>query len=197
MTIGRFCLCLLLATCLAACAGAPAPPPKFADIRFTQEPPLRLNVARLELIERFQPSFQAPEVEHEFAVPPQQGLANLFKDRLQAVAPASGAVARFTIEDASVRETALPRTPGIEGAFTIDQAERYDGRVAVKLVIYDASGLAVRTARVEATASRSVPENITLNDRDRSWYEMSQELVRSLDRKLEQQVDESFFPYKG
>jgi len=197
MTIRRFSLCLLLAGGLAGCASAPPPPPKFADIRFTQEAPLRLNVARMELIDRFQPSFQAPEIEHEFAVPPQRALANLFKDRLQAVAPESGAVARFTIEDASVRESELPRTPGIEGAFTVDQAERYDGRVAVKLVIYDANGLAVRTATVEATASRSVPEDITLNDRDRTWYEMSQELVRSLDRRLEQQVDESFFPYKG
>jgi hypothetical protein len=196
MVIGRLCLCLVLATALVACAAAP-PPAKFADIRFTREPPLLLNVARIELIDRFQPSFQAPNVEHEFAIPPQRALENLCKDRLQAVAPGSGAVARFTIEEASVRESELPRTTGIKGAFTIDQAERYDGRVAARLDIFDEHGVMVRTAVAEATSSRSVAEGITLNERDQTWYEMSRELVKSLDQELERQVDASFFPYKG
>jgi hypothetical protein len=194
MTFRRLCLGLVLATGLASCA-APPPPPRFPEIRFTQEPPIQLEVARVELVARFQPGFAAPEVEHEFAVPPQRALEALYKDRLRAVAPGSGRLARFIILDASVREAELPRTGGIKGAFTVQQAQRYDGRVAVRLEIIDEHGLTVRTANAEATHSRSVAEDITPNERDQVWYDMAQELARSLDHELERQINASFYPF--
>jgi len=195
MIFRRLALCLPLVFGVAACASAP-PPPRFPDIRFKGEPPILLDVARVELVSTFQPGFAAPEVEHEFPVPPQRALENLCKDRLQAISPASQRVARFTIVDAKVIEAELPRKEGFKADFTTQQAQRYDGQVEIRLDIYDENGIVVRTATARATRSRTVAEDITPNDRDRVWYEMSDELAHSADQVLEQYIDASFFPYK-
>jgi hypothetical protein len=191
----RLALCLPLALALAACSSEP-PPPRFPEIRFTGEPPILLDVARIELVSTFQPSFAPPEVEYDFARPPQGALENLCKDRLKAVAPDSRRVARFTIIDAKVTEAQLPLKEGLSADFTTQQAQRYDGVVEIRLDIYDENGIVVRTATARATRSRSVAEDITPNDRDRVWYEMSDELAHAADQVLEQYIDASFYPYK-
>jgi|HubBroStandDraft_1064217.scaffolds.fasta_scaffold00101_45 hypothetical protein len=196
MILCRLCLYASLAAGLAACA-SPPPPPRFAEIRFDQEPPIRLEVGRIEIVDLFQPSFRPPEVEHEFPVPPAHALEALCRDRFQAAAPGSANFARFTIVDASVRETELPRTEGIEGAFTIDQTWRYDGRVAVRLEIIDARGSTVRTVAAEAVRNTTEAEDISPDERDRAWYEMSRDLVQSLDQELERQIDATLYPYES
>jgi hypothetical protein len=196
MTFRLLFLCVPLAVFLTACAGEPLPPQRFPEIRFIEEPPIRLDVESIQVVDTFQPSFKPPEIEYEFPVPPQRALAALATDRFLPTAPGSGRLARFTIEDATVRESELPRKEGVEGAFTIEQAERYDGSVAVLLEIIDPNGLAIRTAAAKAVSSRSVAEDITPDERDQVWYEMSRELARSLDRELERQIDASFYPYR-
>jgi hypothetical protein len=195
MIFRRLALCLPLALGLTACASAP-PPSRFPDIRFNGEPPILLDVARVELVSTFQPGFAAPEVEHEFPVPPQRALENLCKDRMQAISPASQRVARFTIVDAKVTETELPRKEGLKADFTTQIGQGYNGQVEIRLDIYDENGIVVRTATARASRSRTVPEDITPNDRDRVWYEMSDELAHSADQVLEQYINASFFPYK-
>ena len=195
MIFRRLALSLPLALGLAACASAP-PPPRFPDISFKGEPPILLDVARVELVSTFQPNFAPPEVEHEMPVPPQRALENLCKDRLQAISPASQRVARFTIVDAKVTETELPRKEGLKADFTTQIGQGYNGQVEIRLDIYDENGIVVRTATARAARSRTVPEDITPNDRDRVWYEMSDELAHSADQVLEQYINASFFPYK-
>jgi hypothetical protein len=195
MIFRRLALCLPLALSLAACASAP-PPPRFPDISFKGEPPILLDVARIELVSTFQPGFGPPEVEHEFAVPPQRALENLCKDRLQAISPTSQRVARFTIVDAKVTETELPRKEGLKADFTTQIGQGYNGQVEIRLDIYDENGIVVRTATARATRSRTVAEDSTPNDRDRVWYEMSDELAHSADQILEQYINAGFFPYK-
>ncbi len=195
MIFRRLALALPLAFGLAACASAP-PPPRFPDISFKNEPPILLDVARIELVSTFQPSFARPEVEQNFPVPPQRALENLCKDRLQAISPASQRVARFTIVDARVTETELPRKEGLKADFTTQIGQGYNGQVEIRLDIYDENGIVVRTATAKASRSRTVPEDITPNDRDQVWYEMSDELAHSADQVLEQYINASFFPYK-
>ena len=188
-------LAVALVATAAACASAP-PPPTFPDIHFLALPPFRLNVSEIQIVDQFQPTFQEPNVEHEFPVPPERALHNWATDRLQAVGPTTGYVARFTIIDASVRESELPKQQGLKAVFTTQQAERYDGHVSVRLQIINPQGVAERTATAEAAASRSVAEGITLNERDKVWYEMTRDLVADLDRQMQRQVDASFAPFR-
>jgi hypothetical protein len=180
---------------LAACASSPPPPPKFGDIRFTGEPPITLDVARIEVVNDFQPSFRAPSVEHEFAIPPQRALENLVRDRFRADGGGSDRQARISIDDASVREVNLPLAGGVEGAFTRQQAQRYDGHVAVRVEIVDMNGFVERTVSAEASVSRSITEGVTLNERDQLWYEISETLAHNIDRELDRQIHAIFPPY--
>ncbi len=178
---------------LAACDTAP-PRPTYPDIRFTNEPPLRLDVAAVDIRNDFRPSFQPPNVEHLFPVPPARGAENWARDRLQVVGSQNRA--RFTIVNASVVEVELKKqTEGVRGALTTEPAQRYDASLEVKLEILDGHGLALRTITVKAGRSHSVLEGITPNQRDQEWYAMTKDLLTDMDKQLEAEMQANFNLY--
>jgi hypothetical protein len=177
---------------LAGCASLP-PRPSFPDIRFTNEAPLRIDAATIEVVADFKPSFKPPEVEHLFPVPPELAIENWVHDRLQATG--SGRRVLVHIVDARVREVELPKTEGLRGAFTTDQAERYDGTVEVRVDLLNERGFPERTVTAKASRSQSVPEGITANQRDQAWYDMTRAMMSYLDQELEKQIRENFTFY--
>jgi hypothetical protein len=183
---------LVLLGVLAGCA-TPPPRPSFQDIRFTNERPLRIDAAAIEVIKEFRPSFKPPEVEHLFPIPPELAIENWVHDRLAA----AGAGRRVLVHiiDASVREVVLPKTPGLRGAFTTDQAERYDGTVEVRIDLVDERGFPERIVTAKASRSQSVPEGITSNQRDQAWYDMTRAMMSYLDQELERQIRANFTFY--
>ena len=50
-------------------------------------------------------------------------------------------------------------------------------------------------ATARATYSRTVPEDITVNDRLRIYYEITEALMRSLDVELEKNIRQHLAPY--
>ena len=178
---------------LAGCA-TPAPPPRFPDIRFTQEPKLRLDVGSIDVEDDYRPPFHAPNVEHLFPVSPAHAAENWAHDRLQATG-GSGRRARVRITDASVVEVELPRTGGITGAFTNQQAERYDATLAMSVDILDDHGFPERTASAQVKRSQSVAEDVTPNEREEVWYDMTKKMMADIDRELEKQMRATFGYY--
>src|SRR5262249_58128982 len=124
---------------LAACV-PPATNPSSPDIRFTDQPKLRLDVATIEVVDDYHPTFQAPNVAHLFPVPPQRAAENWAHDRLEATGTTRRA--RVRILDASVKETELPRSQGLSATFTKEQSERYDGVIEIAIDILDERGFA-------------------------------------------------------
>ncbi len=177
---------------LGACAAAP-PRPEYPPIRFQEQAPLRLDVNDVVVDVTYQVPAKPPNVEHLFAVRPAEAARQWAEDRLVAAGPRLRA--EYVVRDASVVAVPLKKSTGLTGLVTKDQAERYDARMAVELRIVDAGGRAVATARAEAVRSRSVREDITLNERDQVWYEMTKDIMRELDRQLEQTVRTSLAPY--
>jgi hypothetical protein len=185
-------LALVALGMLAGCA-SPPPRPSFADIHFVTKSRLRIDAAAIEVVKDFRPSFKPPEVEHLFPVPPELAIENWVHDRLEA----AGAGRRVIVHvlDASVREVVLPKTPGLRGAFTTDQAERYDGAVEVRIDLVNERGFPQRTVTAKATRSQSVAEGITPNQRDQAWYDMTRAMMSDLDQQLEKQIRENFTFY--
>jgi hypothetical protein len=179
-------LALLAVLVIAGCTNAPPPPPKFAPITFTQYGPIRLSVSQVETVQEYTPPLQPPNVDHLFPVTPSAVAQRWPTDRL--VANGGGYTARFVVQRASAVEVALPRSEGIRGAFTTDQAYRYDAVIEVALEIRNDRGFrdAVVTARVER--SRSVAEDITVNDREKVWYEMSKDMGVALNTELDRNI---------
>tara|TARA_R110002072_G_scaffold132608_1_gene272733 strand:+ start:1323 stop:1910 length:588 start_codon:yes stop_codon:yes gene_type:complete len=170
---------------LAGCA-TEVEKPGFPQISFAHLQPISLNVARIEVENRYVSPATRPNVEHEFPARPAAVASNWGRDRLRAVG-ASG-VARVIVRRASVVEVPLARTTGVKGAFTRDQSERYDAVIDMMVELRDADGNVRVTAESTAKRSRSVSENISLNDREKVWFEMTEAMMADLNTALENQI---------
>lgn len=170
---------------LAGCA-AEVQRPGYPQISFAHLQPISLNVARIEVENRYVSPATRPNVEHEFPVSPAAAASNWGRDRLRAVGQTG--TARVIVRRASVIEVPLKRSTGVKGAFTRDQAERYDAIIDMAVELRDANGDIRVTAESTAKRSRSVSENISLNDREKVWFEMTEAMMADLNTALENQV---------
>jgi hypothetical protein len=175
----------LLLPALLALAACDTPPTRqsFPTLTFQDRPQLRLDVAQIEIVEAYKAPGAAPHVDHLFPQQPADVAAAWGRDVLRAVGERG--MATYTITDASATETALPRSSGVRQAFTTEQSDRYDLHIAVKLEI--GNPLLATTGYVTATANRSqtVAEDMTLNQREAVWFQMTESAMRELDQKLE------------
>ncbi len=174
----------LSATALAACT-TPPPAPRFPQITFKHLPACRLNAARLDIVEAYSPAPGARDVAAGMPVPPAVAAREWATDRLSPVGSAGEIV--FTITDASVIEVPLKRTTGLRGVVTDDQSERYDGHLAARINISDGRG-GRGEVKAEVSRSRTVAENISLNDRDKIWFEITDAMIHDLDKELDAAV---------
>jgi hypothetical protein len=152
--------------------------------------PIRLNVADIQVQRVYNSPGTKPNVEQLFPVRPADAAERWARDRLQA-AGAEG-VAIVKILNASVVEVPLPRTTGLQGAFTTDQSERYDAVLEVSIEAQSRSTGRRVAVTTRAQRSRTVPEDITLNDREKVWFEMTEALMNDLNAALEREIYANF-----
>ncbi|MGQ9366563.1 LPS assembly lipoprotein LptE [Azospirillum sp. ST 5-10] len=181
------------AAALAACQSAPpvsAPRP----IDFAQRGPIVLNAATVGFVDATRPSAGAVHVEDRAPTPPLEAVRQWAAQRLQA-AGQSGTV-RVVVKDASIVEVALPRTGGITGYFTKDQAQRYDGRLEVEVHGEQAGAASSFSAFAKAVATQSttVPEDISLAAREAALQELTRRLVEDIDARLDAGIRRDLAP---
>ncbi len=179
---------LLLAGCQT-----PPPAPTFPEIGFGHQETLRLDVGSIETVEAYRPRLEPPYVDHLFPRPPHEVAARWARERLLAMGGPRRAV--VTLRDASVQEVPLPRTGGIKGAFTTDQTERYEARLAADIEIFEPDGRRSAFATAEATRATTVAEDATLAEREQVWFRMTEQLMRDFDAEMERQVRGSLGGY--
>jgi hypothetical protein len=178
-------LTLLLPVALGACE-TPAPEQKLPGIGFTHLEALRLNVADIEVVSEFKAPLRSPNVDHLFPTTPEAALRQWAADRLQPAG--KGDTARFRIIDASAIETRLKRDTGLKGTFTKEQSERYEVGVEGSVEILDSRGFRRGFASARASRTRTVPEDITLNDREKVWFEMTEAVMNDFNAELERNI---------
>jgi hypothetical protein len=186
MTVRLRALAGLLGVLLLAACATPDPTPKYPELTFIQKPKIRLDVARIEVINEHQMPVKRPNVEHLMPVAPCPAAERWARDVLVPVGRTGVAV--FVISDAAVTETKLKKTEGLKGAFTTDQAERYDGRLAARIDLRDAFDRVVASAEAVTTKSQTVPENISPNDRAKTWYGMTEAMMENFDAIMHQEA---------
>ena len=160
--------------------------PHYPIITFSHLAPVNLNVAAVEYVDQYVPPQDAPNVDHLFPVSPSTVARRWAQDRLLATGVTRRA--RVVLVTASVTETPLAKTKGLTGTFTIDQVARYDATAEMRVEIVTDAGVVEGKANAIATRSRTVPEDITLNQRDQIWFEMTAALMRALDGQLVQNI---------
>lgn len=187
---------LIAAVFILALTGCQEPPnvPRGDQLSFSQYQPFKMNVASIEFVDEYRSSGQKPNVELQFPTPPAEAMKIWVRDRVKAIG--SENTMQVIIKDAGVKETALPRTEGLKGVFTNDQAFRYDARLAVEIRIYSASS-ALSTASVSAAATRmaTLPENASVVKRDALFNDMTRGLMDHLNAELERGFNTYFTDY--
>ena len=176
---------VLLSLAAAACE-TPVERRAFSEITFGHLPPISLDVAAIDIVVAYQPSLQAANVEHEFPVSPATASERWAAERLQAVGASGRAV--VTIVDASVIEVALKKSTGLKGLFTTDQSERYDATVRLTIEAVDLNRQLTARAEAEAKRSRSVGESVTLAEREKIWFALTETLMADFDGAMEEQI---------
>jgi hypothetical protein len=187
----KFILCAL-AFALTACQQAPTSytPEPFA-FESSAVAPWRINVAEIRIVEGYQSSLRKPNVEQDFPVPPAHAVKKWVASRLKATG--TRGVMEITIRDASVTETALPKTEGITGFFTDDQDARYDARLVVTMRIFSGvQGISDATGDVEVTRSRSINEKATVFERSQLYHQMTRDMMLSFDSEAEKRLRQYF-----
>ena len=160
--------------------------PAYADITFTHQDPISLDVRRIDVIDQYSAPGTLPNVEHEFPVSLEATAERWASDRLRANGSAGSA--RVRILDASVVEQRLETKEGISGLVTTDQSEKYSARLLVEVVAENPARGLNGSASAEIRRSRTVPEGLTLNEREKIWYEMAEKIARDMDERLENAI---------
>jgi hypothetical protein len=183
-------LALLLLFALGGLSACDTPPTRepFPKLTYGHLPPYRLAVARVDVIDEYRPPLAPPNVEQSFPVSPAATAERWAHDRLQAVGGTPRAV--YTVLRADVVETHLAgdQGSGLFGDFTIPQSERYDLNITVRLQIVDPTGRVTATVNAGATRSRTVAADATLNDRERVWFDMTEQAMNDLNATLEKSI---------
>lgn len=173
--------CLAVLT-LGACQSAKPPMQKLPEISFANMRPFQLDVGRLEIVSEFVAPGRSPHIEHLMPVSPEGALQRWAQDRLKPIGRSGSA--RMVIKDAKVVEVPLATDKGFTGAFKKEQEIRYDANVDAVLQILDERGMVQGETAARASRSRTVAEGITLNERDRVLYDISESLAKEIDRQM-------------
>ena len=176
----------LLAVAVIA-AGCETAPPRHENppLSFATLPPLAFDLDRIEVVER--PASPHPDdVAHLFHTPPAAAIGLWVRDRLRARGTVG--VLRVTVDEASARSTRLATNTDLEGLFTEEQAERLELRLRVTIEAIDHNGQVNGIASADANRSRTLPEGITLAERERIYDEAVRALLHDYNASQEKAI---------
>ena len=186
-------LFLLALIGLTACESAPAgytPQP----LSFSAVAPMKIDVSEVRIVENYQPSTGAPNVDQDFPNPPASAVKQWVKQRLSAVG--SRGVLEVSIDDASVHEIKLPKTQGIKGLFTNDQDTRYEAKISVTMRLFNGEdAMSVASGDVVIMRSRTIDEDATVDQRQKLFDSMTHEMMTSFDQQAVTRLKQYFAAY--
>jgi hypothetical protein len=163
----RSSLLLLLPSLLAACGGRSQR--LYPPLHYGHLTPLRLNVAAIQIEQRYVPSGVAPDVSQLDPMPPVQALRNMAAERLQTFGNSGKAV--FVIQEASL----------------IRQRGTLLGSFAVELDVYTSAN--TRAGFAEARVTRTYTGD--LDDLPSKLYDMTKDMMDTMNVEFEFQLRRS------
>lgn len=176
-----FAAALLLASCTLPNETRPQPHYTYKDY-----PPTTLGVATIQVMQDYVMPAQDPHVEHLLPQPLPSAVADWARTRFKAGGADGNLI--ITIKDASIVGQDLPKTSGVKGWFTIDQSQRYEGKITVEFRIDGAKDGAGGSGTVLVNRGQTVAENSSIQDRDRTWTGMEQTMISDLDANTQRML---------
>ncbi|WP_395014815.1 hypothetical protein [Dongia sp.] len=172
----------LLVLGLASCK-TPPDRQQFPEITFQHLQPFRLDVAKVEIVDGYQPD-PANDVGNQFPEAPAAVARQWGEDRLLAVG--GQGVAVYTITLAKATQTPLPRSTGITGMTHKDQSDRFDLQITVNLEVRSGGKSGAVTG--QASRSQTVREDMTLNQREAVLFRLLDVGMKDVNAQMEKLI---------
>lgn len=175
---------------LAACE-TPVETQTLPKTTFAHLAPLNIAVEAVEIENRY----RAPSsnfIEDRFSTPPAAAVRLWSAERLKPVGGDGSGVLRIIINRASVKETELERDKSIKGSFIRQLSNRYDMEIDVDMEIRNAYGKQQAYATTKVSRSVTTREDISLNEREKKWFGMTEKAMNDFDRGMESQIRQYF-----
>jgi hypothetical protein len=172
----------LLALALVSC-NTPPKRQTFPDITFQHLQPFRLDVARVQIVDGYRPESGA-DIGNQFPEAPAAVARQWAQDRLLAVGRQGEAV--YTITLAKAKQTPLKRSQGMTAMTHKDQSDRYDLAITVNLEVRSGGKAGAVTA--QAARSRTVREDMTLNEREGVLFNLLDVTMKDVNAQMEKLI---------
>jgi hypothetical protein len=172
----------LLALALVSC-NTPPKRQTFPDITFQHLQPFRLDVARMQIVDGYRPDPGA-DIGNQFPEAPAAVARQWAQDRLLAVGQQGEAV--YTITLAKATQTPLKRSQGMTAMTHKDQSDRYDLAITVNLEVRSGGKAGAVTA--QAARSRTVREDMTLNEREGVLFNLLDVTMKDVNAQMEKLI---------
>ncbi len=187
-------LCALCLGALLTSCESPLPEVSYPELRFNHLPAIKLDVARIEIIERYQSPLRPPNVEHQIPLAPALTMRNWATDRLRAVGKSG--VAKFIIIDASVKAQTLAKKKGVKAIFTVNQVMRYDAMLEARLEVETSGGLGKGFATAQASRQRTLSEGVSINERNDALYSFVEATAKDFDQVMAKNINDHMAPFR-
>jgi len=158
------------------------------EITFNHKQPIQMSVNAVDIVDAAGMVEVEPPASNIGPALPVSPVATMQNWAYQRIAAAGGnGTAVVTITENRFVEVPLDTRGGVEGLFTVSQSERYEGALAVSVeILGDPAGRGRVSAR--AAATRTVPEDFSINQREQALYDLVAGIVRTLDERLDQEI---------
>jgi hypothetical protein len=163
-------------------------------IRFADATSLSTDATSLSLYVENRPAREYPHVMYRAPFTYEQA-ARAWADRHFSLSGNSVNSLRITLKDGDITEKLLPRTRGIRGLFTKDQAAEYEARLELDVAIVDPNGKVLASTNAKALHTRTVPEGTTEEEKREIWAEMMKTTFDNLDAELQPRIRTSLAGY--
>jgi len=171
-----------LALALVSCK-TPSDRRQFPEITFQHLQPFRLDVARVQIVDGYQPD-PANDIGSQFPESPAAVARQWGEDRLLAVGQQGEAI--YTITLAKATQTPLRRTTGITGMTHKDQSDRFDLQITVNLEVRSGGKSGAVTG--QAARSQTVREDMTLNQREAVLFTLLDVTMKDVNAQMEKLI---------
>lgn len=173
---------LLLVTACQPATTEPLQPLEFHG------PIYRVNTATIDMADDYHTSGTPPHIEKTCDVTPADAIKRWSDARL--VAAGNTGRMEVDIQEASIVRHDVPKTSsGVQGMFTTEQTEIYDGTLEVELKLYNnVRPLPIAHLHVSAHQSQTLPDDAAPIDRERLCHNMTVEMLHRLNSELDANI---------
>jgi hypothetical protein len=166
----------------------------FPTLRFNGEPPFRLAVGSIQIVNRDPSPGRPPRIDQRFPIPPARAIETWAHDRLVAAGGPDRLI--VTIVRGRALDTPLRMDAGsLSSSATDQQSDRFDVEAEVRLDIVDPRGVPVANVRAVATRYQTVLESTTPDQVDNIWYEMVRAVMAQLAPRLDSEIRRHWAAY--